>query len=169
MSDGVVRTVSFGRDRSLFLVIGDLLVEPVDAIVNAANGHLAHGGGVAWAIAEAAGRDLLEDGNRIVAEGGMIPVGESVVTRSGNLPHKGVIHSVGPRLGQGDEERKLTRAVESSLECAHDRGWESVSFPAISSGIFRVPLEICARSYLAGVRAFWAAHAVTSEIGRAHV
>lgn len=138
--------------RRLLLVVNDLLWEPVDAIVNAANGMLAHGGGVAAAISDAAGDELDEEGRAYVAEHGAILVGEAVVTTAGKLDFKGVIHAVGPRLGDGGEEEKLTAAVSNSLLRAHERGWKSLSFPAISSGIFAVPLETCARAYVAGVR-----------------
>ena len=131
--------------------IGDLLSEPVDAIVNAANGRLAHGGGVAAAIAEAAGDELEEDGEAYLAAHGPLETGEATVTRAGRLPFKGVIHAVGPRLGEGDEEALLSTAIASALCCAHERGWRSVSFPAVSSGIFAVPYPVCARAYLAGV------------------
>jgi O-acetyl-ADP-ribose deacetylase len=134
------------------VVRGNLLEEPVDAIVNAANGQLAHGGGVAAIIARAAGPALQAESERAAAERGPFPTGSAVVTTAGKLPFKGVIHAVGPRFGEGDEERKLVRALVSSWKCAADRGWASVSFPAVSSGIFAVPLEVCARAYLAAAR-----------------
>ena len=79
------------------------------------------------------------------------------MTGAGRLPFKGVIHCVGPQLGEGDEEGKLVRALRSAFECAEERGWSSVSFPAVSSGIFAVPLETCARAYVSAVRGFFAA------------
>jgi O-acetyl-ADP-ribose deacetylase (regulator of RNase III) len=134
------------------VVVGDLLAEPVDAIVNAANGHLAHGGGVAAAIARAAGPALVEEGERIVAERGPIPVGDAVVTTAGRLPFEGVIHAVGPHQGVGEEEDRLVAALRAAFERAGERGWTSLSFPAVSSGIFAVPLETCARAYVRAVR-----------------
>jgi len=134
------------------VVRGNLLEEPVDAIVNAANGHLAHGGGVAGIIARAAGPELQAESDRVVAERGAIPAGGAAVTGAGRLPFKGVIHAVGPRYGEGDEERKLVQALRTAFSLAQDRGWESVSFPAVSSGIFSVPLNICARAYLRAAR-----------------
>jgi len=83
------------------VVAGNLLEEKADAIVNAANAHLAHGGGVAAAIARAAGPALEEEGDRIVAGCGPVEVGEAVVTTAGRLPFKGVIHAVGPHQGLG--------------------------------------------------------------------
>jgi O-acetyl-ADP-ribose deacetylase len=130
----------------------NLLEERVDAIVNAANGHLAHGGGVAAIIARAAGPALQEESDRIVRSRGPLPTGSAVVTTAGKLPFKGVIHAVGPRHGEGDEERKLFQALHAAFGCAQERGWSSVSFPAVSSGIFAVPLDLCARAYAAAAR-----------------
>ena len=124
----------------------------MDAIVNAANGHLAHGGGVAGLIARAAGPALQEESDRLVREHGPFATGSAVVTGAGKLPFKGVIHAVGPRFGEGDEESRLFNALTSAWRCATEQGWTSVSFPAVSSGIFAVPLDICARAYLSAAR-----------------
>jgi len=133
-------------------VRGNLLDEPVDAIVNAANGHLAHGGGVAGVIARAAGAELQRESELLVQRHGVYPAGSAVVTTAGELPFKGVIHAVGPRMGEGEEEEKLFRALTTAFACAKDRGWSSVSFPAVSAGIFAVPLEVCARAYRKAAR-----------------
>ena len=135
------------------MVRGDLLREPVEAIVNAANGRLAHGGGVAGIIARAAGPALQAESDRLVAARGPFATGSAAVTGAGALPFKGVIHAVGPRYGEGDEENKLFSALTASWQRAREHGWESVSFPAVSSGIFAVPLDICARAYLRAARA----------------
>ena len=135
------------------MVRGNLLEETVDAIVNAANGRLAHGGGVAAIISRAAGPALQAESNDIVKNRGPIPTGSAVVTTAGKLPFEGVIHAVGPRQGEGGEEEKLFQALSSAFRLAQERGWNSVSFPAVSSGIFAVPLEICARAYLKAARA----------------
>jgi O-acetyl-ADP-ribose deacetylase (regulator of RNase III) len=134
------------------IVQGNLLEEPVDAIVNAANGHLLHGGGVAGIISRAAGAALQEESDRIVRERGPFPAGAAVATSAGKLPFKGVIHAVGPRYGEGDEEAKLVRALTAAFALAHERGWASVSFPAVSAGIFSVPLDVCARAYVNAVK-----------------
>ena len=135
------------------MVRGDLLKEPVEAIVNAANGHLAHGGGVAGIISRAAGPALQAESDALVAARGPLATGAAVVTTAGVLPFKGVIHAVGPRYGEGDEEEKLFDALSSAFRLALDKGSNSVSFPAVSSGIFAVPLDICARAYLRAARA----------------
>ena len=131
---------------------GNLLDEPVDAIVNAANGHLAHGGGVAGIISRAAGPELDRESRLLVQKHGAFPTGSAVVTGAGRLPFKGVIHAVGPRQGDGNEEAKLVQALSAAFARAQERGWISVAFPAVSSGIFAVPLDVCARAYLRAAR-----------------
>jgi O-acetyl-ADP-ribose deacetylase (regulator of RNase III) len=133
-------------------VRGNLLDEPVDAIVNAANGHLAHGGGVAGIIARAAGPALQKESELLIQKHGAFATGSAVVTTAGKLPFKGVIHAVGPRQGEGDEEAKLFQALTAAFERARERGWTAVSFPAVSSGIFSVPLQVCARAYVKAAR-----------------
>jgi O-acetyl-ADP-ribose deacetylase (regulator of RNase III) len=75
------------------------------------------------------------------------------VTSAGRLPFKGVIHAVGPRFGEGDEARKLLQALAAAFALVLENNWISVSFPAVSSGIFAVPLDICARAYVQAARA----------------
>ncbi len=119
--------------------VADLLAQDVDAIVNAANEWLAHGGGVAGAIASAAGPDLDEDSRRI----GHCPVGEAVVTRAGRLPQRAVIHAVGPvwRGGGAGEPELLASAHRAVVARAEENGFASIALPAISTGIFGYPLE----------------------------
>jgi O-acetyl-ADP-ribose deacetylase (regulator of RNase III) len=154
----ILAELPFPSGRVFQVVRGDLLNEPVDAIVNAANGHLAHGGGVAGIISRAAGPSLQAECDRIVRERGPLPAGSAVVSGAGRLPFKGVIHAVGPRRGEGDEEAKLERALGAAFRCAQGAGWAALSFPAVSSGIFAVPLPVCARAYDAAVRAWYEAN-----------
>jgi O-acetyl-ADP-ribose deacetylase (regulator of RNase III) len=134
------------------VVEGDLLEQPVDAIVNAANGHLEHAGGVAGIISRAAGPQLQEESAALVRAHGAFSSGEAVATSAGKLPFKAVIHAIGPRYGEGDEERKLTLALSSAFSLASRHGWQSVAFPAVSGGIFGVPPDSCARAYLTAGR-----------------
>lgn len=158
MPETIVKEKRFPNGRLFQAVLGDLLAEPADCIVNAANGRLAHGGGVAAAIARAAGPALEEEGDRFVTEHGPIPTGGAVSTTAGKLPFKGVIHAVGPRLGEDDEGAKLEQALTSAFAIAHERGWHSLSFPAVSSGIFSVPASVCAKAYVAAVARFFKDH-----------
>ncbi|HET7295458.1 MAG TPA: macro domain-containing protein [Vicinamibacteria bacterium] len=162
MSASPVATLPLPNGARLEVVIADLLRETTDAIVNAANGHLAHGGGVAAAIARAAGPELDRESEALVQAGGAIPTGEAVVTTAGRLRFQGVVHAVGPRLGEGDEGRKLQQALVAAFLRAHERGWRSLSFPAVSSGIFAVPPEVCARAYVSAARRFFDEHPETS-------
>jgi O-acetyl-ADP-ribose deacetylase len=134
------------------VVHGNLLEEPVDAIINAANGHLAHGGGVAGLIARAAGPALQAESDRVLTMKGPFPAGSAILTGAGRLPFKGVIHAVGPRQGEGEEERKLEQALAAAFAIAREKGWQSISFPAVSAGIFAVPLFVCARAYVKAAR-----------------
>jgi putative ATPase len=150
-----IKELQYPGGQHFVIVLHDLLYERVDCIVNAANGGLSHGGGVAAAIARAAGPDLEDACEAIIAKRGRLPVGEAVVTTAGMLPFKGVIHAVGPRLGDGDEEGKLVRALVTAFERAHERSWSSLAFPAVSSGIFAVPHDVCARAYISAVEEFF--------------
>jgi len=116
-------------------VLGDLTEEAVDAIVNAANSGLVHGGGLAGAIVRRGGAIIQEESDRMAP----VPVGSAVVTGAGSLPSRWIIHAVGPRWGEGEEERKLRSAVRSSLDRAEELGALSVAIPAISTGIFGYP------------------------------
>ena len=126
--------------KTLRLIQGDLTERNVDAIVNAANSYLQHGGGVAGAIVRKGGQIIQEESDKI----GFVPVGSATITGAGKLPAKFVIHAVGPRMGEGDEDNKLKNAVLSSLLLATEKGLRSISIPAISSGIFGFPKDRCA-------------------------
>ncbi len=116
-------------------VLGDLTELPVDAIVNAANSALAHGGGLAGAIVRRGGAVIQEESDRLAP----VPVGGAATTGAGALPCRWVIHAVGPRWGEGDEELKLRSAVRSSLVEATRLAARSLALPAISTGIFGYP------------------------------
>ncbi len=156
MAGTIIEKKTFSGGQTFTVVVNDILYEPVQCIVNAANGMLAHGGGVAAAIADAAGSVLLADCREIIAKRGRIPSGHAVVSKAGDLPFKGVIHAVGPKMGEGDEEKKLVQALREAFDLAEERRWKSLSFPGISSGIFLVPLALCAKSYLRAVKEFYA-------------
>jgi O-acetyl-ADP-ribose deacetylase len=128
------------RDTIIRVVKGDITESDVDALVNAANSHLQHGGGVAGAISRKGGPVIQEESDQI----GHVPVGGSAVTSGGKLKARYVIHAVGPRWGEGDERRKLKDAVRSTLRLATEKGYRSISMPAISGGIFGFPKKECA-------------------------
>lgn len=121
------------------VVKGDITEEDVEAVVNAANSFLRHGGGVAGAIVRKGGKVIQQESDKIVKERGRVPVGEAVWTSAGNLKAKYVIHTVGPVWGEGEEEEKLRKAVKSALSLAERLRVSSVALPAISTGIFGYP------------------------------
>jgi O-acetyl-ADP-ribose deacetylase (regulator of RNase III) len=122
------------------LVSADLTERDVDAIVNAANSRLQHGGGVAGAIVRKGGRIIQDESDKI----GYVPVGGAAITTGGKLKARYVIHAVGPRMGEGDEDNKLKSAIKSVLSLAAEERLKSISVPAISAGIFGFPKGRCA-------------------------
>jgi O-acetyl-ADP-ribose deacetylase (regulator of RNase III) len=138
-------------DRTqLELVEGDITDLEVDAVVNAANEQLQLGAGVAGAIRAKGGPSIQEECNRI----GGTPVGTAVMTGAGHLRAKQVIHAVGPRMGDGDEDKKLAAAVRAALALADRRGMKSIALPAISTGVFGFPVERAARVMLTEIQRF---------------
>jgi len=124
-------------NKKILIGTGDITEEEADAIVNAANEYLKHGGGVARAIVKKGGQIIQDENDRI----GYVPVGKAVYTSAGKLPAKYVIHTVGPRWGEGNEDEKLTSAVRSALQLAEELKLESIAMPAISTGIFGFPKD----------------------------
>ncbi len=132
------------------LVQGDITESDTDAIVNAANSQLVLGAGVAGAIRTKGGPAIQEECHAI----GHCPVGGAVITSGGNLKARHVIHAVGPRQGEGDEEAKLKNATLSSLKVAEEKILKSITFPAISTGVYGFPLDACARIMLTTVKEY---------------
>lgn len=129
------------QGRILQLVQGDLTIEAVDVIVNAANSQLQHGGGVAGAIARRGGPEIQAQSNAWVRENGPVTYNTPAYTGAGSLPCRYVIHAVGPVWGEGNEDEKLQTAVSKSLQLADELEISSIAFPAISTGIFGFPKE----------------------------
>ena len=127
----------------LQLLKGDITTISVDAIVNAANSHLAGGGGVDGAIHRAGGPDIMRELDEIRARIGICPAGGAVITAAGQLPARYVLHAVGPRSSDGKhgEPEKLTSCYTTCLDLAAERDVKSISFPSISTGIYGYPLD----------------------------
>ncbi len=142
-------TIRLG-DTFMDLIEGDVTTLEVDAIVNPANEDLIMGGGLSGQILEKGGESIQRECDRI----GGTAVGTAVITGSGELPHKHVIHAVGPRMGEGDEDRKLSSAVRACLALADRHGLASVAVPAISTGVFGFPMNRCARITLTEIHRY---------------
>ncbi|HAR96434.1 MAG TPA: macrodomain protein [Deltaproteobacteria bacterium] len=138
------------RGTLVRVLTGDLTESDADAVVNAANSRLQHGGGVAGAIVRKGGSIIQEESNRI----GYVPVGESALTTGGRLKARFVIHTVGPRWGEGDEEQKLRSALRNTLRLANEKSFSHIAMPAISAGIFGFPKERCAQIIIETLAAF---------------
>ncbi len=132
----------------------DITKESTDAIVNAANSHLAHGGGVAFAIARAGGPKINEESREYVKKYGPVPTGKVAVTSGGNLKARYVIHTVGPVWGEGNEDEKLSNAFYNSLFKADELELKSITFPAVSSGIYGFPKDRCAKIFFETVKRY---------------
>lgn len=142
--------------RVIELVTGDITRQPVDAIVNAANSTLLGGGGVDGAIHRAGGQAIIDECRVIRAGRGECPTGEAVLTGGGGLPARFVIHAVGPvwRGGDQGEPELLASCYRNSLRIAAERGFQTVAFPSISTGIYGYPVSMAASTALATVASF---------------
>jgi O-acetyl-ADP-ribose deacetylase (regulator of RNase III) len=145
----------FPSNKTLQIVRGDLTAEDVDAIVNAANEHLQHGGGVAWAISKKGGPVIQRESDQWIREHGPVTHPHPAWTSGGHLPAKYVIHAVGPVWGDGDEDKKLSEAVTGSLRLADELKCSSLAMPAISTGIFGFPKERAAVIMFSAIENYW--------------
>ncbi|MEV5339662.1 O-acetyl-ADP-ribose deacetylase [Streptomyces sp. NPDC052676] len=140
---------------TLTLVQGDITRETADALVNAANSSLLGGGGVDGAIHRRGGPAILEECRRLRATryGKGLPTGQAVATTAGALNARWVIHTVGP-VWSPTEDRSalLASCYRESLRVADELGARTVAFPAISTGVYRWPLDDAARIAVEAVR-----------------
>lgn len=143
MSEAVCYTIGSGVLR---LLEGDITRDDADAIVNAANSALAGGGGVDGAIHRAAGPRLPGACREIIDRIGRLPAGGAVLTPGFDLPARYIIHTVGPiwRGGTAGEPEALRSAYAESIARAVENGLASISFPAVSTGVYGYPVELAA-------------------------
>jgi O-acetyl-ADP-ribose deacetylase (regulator of RNase III) len=147
------------NETTLELVEGDITEMDVDAIVNAANERLMHGGGVASVISHKGGPTVQSESDAWVHAHGRVATGSAAITSGGRLKARGnrrfVIHAVGPVYdGTERSAELLASAVRAALQMADDHGLKSVALPAISTGIFGYPLEEAARVMLEAAVAY---------------
>jgi O-acetyl-ADP-ribose deacetylase (regulator of RNase III) len=142
-------------DTTLELVEGDITTMDTDAIVNAANERLAHGGGVAGVISRRGGPAIQRESDAWVRQHGRVETGSAAITSGGSLKAHHVIHAVGPIYDGTDRSAELlASAVRAALQMADDHGLKSVALPAISTGIFGYPMEEAAQVMLAATIAY---------------
>ncbi|MBN1453338.1 MAG: macro domain-containing protein [Anaerolineales bacterium] len=151
----VLKERHLSTGQTIQIVQGDITAEEVDAIVNAANEHLQHGGGVAWAISKRGGPAIQQESDEWVRTMGTVSHAHPAWTSGGLLPARYVIHSVGPVWGEGDEDSKLAAAVTGALNVADELKLKSIAFPAISTGIFGFPKERAAKIILDSIAKYF--------------
>jgi O-acetyl-ADP-ribose deacetylase len=137
------------------LVQGDITVEKMDAIVNAANEYLQHGAGVAGAIVRRGGPAIEQESNAWIKQHGLVSHESPAWTSGGRMPARYVIHAVGPVWGDGDEDAKLAAAVTGSLRVVDELKLTSIALPAISTGIFGFPKERAADVILKSIEKYF--------------
>ena len=161
---------AFSLHPSSFILVsvGDITRQHVDAIVNAANSTLLGGGGVDGAIHRAGGEAILSECRELrrtlYPQG--LPTGEAVMTTGGKLPVKAVIHTVGPIWGRHDgrEAELLKACYQNSLRLAVEQNFQSIAFPAISTGAYGYPHREAARVSSEAIKDFLAGDTVLKEV-----
>jgi O-acetyl-ADP-ribose deacetylase (regulator of RNase III) len=153
--EDVIRQADLPGGPVFQLLQGDLTGQRLDAIVNAANAHLQHGGGVAGAISRRGGPAIQAESDLWVRQHGPLTHDRPAVTSGGDLPCKYVIHAVGPVYGEGGEDAKLGAAVTGALRQADQLGLASIALPAISTGIFGFPKERAAQVILSAISRYF--------------
>uniref|UniRef100_A0A3B3CFL6 Macro domain-containing protein n=1 Tax=Oryzias melastigma TaxID=30732 RepID=A0A3B3CFL6_ORYME len=135
---------------------GDITKQYADALVNAANKYLDHGGGVAAALSKAGGPQVQKECKDIIKTKGKLTVSEVVVTTGGNLKCKKLLHAVGPKAEKdgGKERLLLEHTVKNVLDLAESMNLSSIAMPCISSGRFGVPIAVCSEAIVNAVREF---------------
>lgn len=140
----------------------DLTNFNVDAVVNAANSSLRHGGGLAYALCEAGGPQIQNESDIHISQYGPLKIGQAIITTAGSLPCKVVIHTVGPQLSYQFTQLDvlaakplLEKAIRSILDRVKENCLDTVAIPAISSGLFNYPLQECAETIVSAVKDYY--------------
>jgi len=139
---------------ALTIVRGDIVVQEVDAVINAANSGLIGGGGVDGAILRAGGAEQLEGRRRLVERIGSLPTGQAAASEAGAMPARWVIHVVGPVYSRHEDRRPLLESCyREALRVADDLAVATIAFPAVSAGIYGWPIDDAADVAVTTVRA----------------
>ncbi|XP_023584576.1 protein mono-ADP-ribosyltransferase PARP9 isoform X1 [Trichechus manatus latirostris] len=152
----------------------DLTRHVVDAVVNAANEHLQHMGGLALALVKAGGPEIEEDSRRFIGRYGKVPTSRIAITRAGRLPCKEIIHAVGPQWIARDGQRcveELKMAIINILEYVNCTNLDikAVAIPALSSGIFQFPLDLCTRIIVSTIKLYFIKKQVVGNLKEIHL
>ena len=151
----ILRKHLYYANHHLEIVQGDITLEQVDAIVNAANEQLAHGAGVAGIIARKGGPLVDAESRTWVRKYGPVSHAEPAFTTGGELPCKFIIHAVGPIWGSGEEDEKLASAILGALCRAEELELASIAIPAISTGFFGFPIDRAAHIFFSAIQTYF--------------
>ncbi|XP_034532885.1 protein mono-ADP-ribosyltransferase PARP14-like isoform X2 [Notolabrus celidotus] len=156
LASGTVATYGFQGGLKVLVCHGDITKQDADALVNAANEKLEHGGGVAAALSKAGGPAVQKESRLLIKRTGNVPTGNVVVTTGGDLKCKVLLHAVGPvgGISGGRERELLEKAAQSALELAELMEFKSIAMPCISSGLFGVPVTVCSEAIVTAVKKF---------------
>jgi len=154
--DKPLREFVFPTGQVIQITQGDITQQEVDAIVNAANSQLRHGGGVAGVIVRRGGGEIQVASDDWVRKFGPVSHAEPAYTLAGDLPCRYIIHAVGPVWGEGNEDAKLAAAISGSLQRAEELAMHSLALPAISTGIFGFPKDRAAQIIFQTVQQYFA-------------
>ncbi|XP_014877743.1 poly [ADP-ribose] polymerase 14-like [Poecilia latipinna] len=158
LSRQMTRLAKYNLQHGLQVIVyqGDITKQNADAIVNAANEDLNHIGGVAAALSKAGGPQVQKESKALVKGNGKVAVGDVVVTTGGDLKCKSLLHAVGPESGKasGRERSLLEKTVCNALNLAELMEFKSIALPCISSGIYGVPIKVCAEAIVTAIKEF---------------
>ncbi|KAK7909957.1 hypothetical protein WMY93_014641 [Mugilogobius chulae] len=154
----VVASYYLNKELEVLVCLGDITKQEADALVRAANEDLKHVGGVALALSEAGGPEVQNESSVLVKNYGKMQVGEAVVTSGGELKCKKLIHVVGPMNGKaaGKEKELIQKAITSALCLCEIMDFKTIALPCVSSGVFGVPVDLCAEAIVGAVQVFGA-------------
>nr|XP_045003526.1 protein mono-ADP-ribosyltransferase PARP9 isoform X2 [Jaculus jaculus] len=152
----------------------DLTKHAVDAVVNAANEQLQHRGGLAGALVRAGGQEIQEESRSLIETFGKVATGQVAVTKAGALPCNVIIHAVGPQwviMGRQRSIELLRLAIKNVLDCVNykHKGIKTIAIPALSSGIFQFPLDLCTKIILETICAYFQNNPVAGNLREIHL
>ncbi|XP_049978324.1 protein mono-ADP-ribosyltransferase PARP9 isoform X4 [Alexandromys fortis] len=153
----------------------DLTLHAVDAVVNAANEELSHGSGLAGSLVRAGGLEIQEESRHLVDTYGKVPTGTIAVTKAGRLPCSWIIHAVGPRWTSWNDKTTavglLRLAIKNILDyvCIKNIHIKTVAIPALSSGIFQFPLDLCTQTILETIQLYFQKKQLISDLKEIHL